>query len=186
MNLNYLKRTIRPLYANTQATPQNMLLDPYWDFSCDIYPGMALYRRAGQLVAPYGTTAYTGGNPPQTITPNAGARVFGLSDFFEAPKLGIRQISDSGVNACAVWVLGPDSLFQVMSPAFDPAAGWAAANTAIATGIPQYVDAYAVDSGGTYRGQLKPSSAVTVITAARLISVDSPSQITIGGLTGTV
>ena len=47
INKAYLKRTIRPLYDNTQATPKSCFLDPAWDSSVDIYPGMAVMKTLG-------------------------------------------------------------------------------------------------------------------------------------------
>ena len=47
LNLNYMKRTIRPLYANTQATPKGMYLDPLWAYTVDIYPGMVMDKVVG-------------------------------------------------------------------------------------------------------------------------------------------
>ena len=50
INKAYLKRTIRPLYDNTQATPKSCYLDPAWDSSVDIYPGMAAMKTLGTNV----------------------------------------------------------------------------------------------------------------------------------------
>jgi hypothetical protein len=161
LNLNYLKRTLRPLYANTQATPQGVLLDPAWDSSVDIYPGMALMKTSGQNV---------------TLINGTGT-IFGLADFFEAPVLGIREITDSGVNACAAWILGPDAQFQVLAPAFDTSVTW----TDPGDGTTTLVSAY---TSGAKRGQLCPAGTAGAATAAiaRLIAVNSASSITIGGL----
>jgi hypothetical protein len=87
---------------------------------------------------------------------------------------------DSGIDAFAVWVLGPDAEFEVLAPAFDDAASWA--DTADGT------DVYVFASDGTGArpaGQLVPAGAVgdeTTEPVARLISVVSDSKIIIGGL----
>jgi hypothetical protein len=36
--LAYIKRSLRPNYANTQATPKSVFLDPAWNSAVDIYP----------------------------------------------------------------------------------------------------------------------------------------------------
>lgn len=161
LNLNYLKRTIRPLYANTQATPKAVLLDPAWDYSVDIYPGMAMMKTSGTNV---------------TLL-NGSGTAYGLADFFEAPQLGIREITDSGANGCAVWVLGPDAEFQVLSPAFDTSVTW----TDPGDGTTTLVSAY---TSGTKRGVLCPAGTAGAAAQpiARLLAVNSASSITIGGL----
>lgn len=163
--LSYLKRTLRPLYANTQATPQSMFLDPAWDRSVDIYPGMALMKTSGQNV---------------TLL-NATGIPWGLSAFFEAPVLGITEITNQGVNAVAVWVLGPDSEFEVLAPAFDTAATW----TDPGDGTIVLVSAY---TSTAKRGQLCPAGTANSATVpiARLVAISSATKIVIAGLTGRV
>jgi hypothetical protein len=129
----------------------------------DIYPGMAMQKNAGQLVAPLGS-----GDP------------YGLSDFFEAPTLGIRQITDSGINACAVWVLDPDAEFQVLPPAFDTTLAWAEAGGGAMTPVFAY-------TSGAKQGQLAIGTGAGIGTkaVARLLNVSGTganSVITIGGL----
>jgi hypothetical protein len=175
LNLNYMKRTIRPLYANTQATPKGMFLDPAWAYGVDIYPGMAVQKLAGNVVT------LLGGNSAGA----AGSVAYGLSDFFEAPKLGIRQITDSGINACAVWVMDADAEFQVLAPAFDAAQTWT--DPSAGTGGPAtLVCAY---TAGPLQGALHPAGITgaggnTAGTApiARLLSVNNISVI--GGTAG--
>lgn len=163
--LSYLKRTLRPLYANTQATPQSMFLDPAWDRSVDIYPGMALMKTSGLNV---------------TLLSAAGIP-WGLAAFFEAPVLGITEITNQGVNAVAVWALGPDSEFEVLAPAFDTAATW----TDPGDGTVVLVSAY---NATAKRGQLCPAgtSGANSVPIARLVAVNSATKITIAGLTGRV
>lgn len=178
MNLNYLKRTIRPLYANTQATPKATFLDPAWLAAptLDIYPGMALMKissvaAGGQVVRPVDGTGYA----------------YGLADFFEAPTLGIRQISDSGINACATWVLDDDAEFQVLPPAFDSSLGWATAMTGNTAGANLKVFYY---TSTAKQGQLAigaSAGVISTVAVARLLDVSGTGAnavITIGGLPG--
>jgi hypothetical protein len=109
----YIKRTIRPLYGWTQMTPKSVFLDPAWDRSVPIWPGMVFMRTSGENVSlingtgvPYGLGAlYVGGD-------------------------GIDEPLDSGINAFAVWVLGPDAEVEILAPAFDTAAAWTTRATA--------------------------------------------------------
>jgi len=158
---------LRPNYANTQATPKSVFLDPAWNNAVDIYPGMALVKQAGQQVTLVGATT---------------DQVYGLAAFYEAPTLGIREITDQGINATAAWVLGPDSEFQVDAPAFDSSLTWTDPGGTNST--PTLIAAYA---SGAKRGQLCPVGTAGATTAAfaRLLEVKSPTTIVIGGLAGT-
>jgi hypothetical protein len=166
--LSYYKRTIRPLYANTQATPKAMYLDPAWDRSVDILPGMALAKTSGENVTLLGASP---------MIP------YGLSAFFEAPVLGITEIANQGVNAVGVWVLGPDAEFEVLAPAFDASVSW----TDPGDGSIVLISAY-TGASGSKRGVLCPSTATNAATVpiARLIAVSSANKIVIGGLQGRV
>lgn len=166
-NLAYLKRTLRPLYANTQATPKQVYLDPAWS-GVDIYPGMAVVKQAGQQV---------------TLAAAATDRVYGLANFYEAPVLGIKEITDQGINTTSAWVLGPDAEFEVDSPAFDNTVTWTDPG---ATGQPTLVSAY-TSAAGAKQGQLCPAGTANSVTLpfARLLAVSSPTTIVIGGLNGT-
>lgn len=156
----HIKRTVRPTYAWTQATPKSVFLDPDWDRSVDIYPGMVLMRKSGETVAlidgtglPYGLAAdYVGGD-------------------------GFDPLLDVGLNATAVWVLGADAEFEVLAPAFDDTKTW----TDPGNGTELLVHA---STTGANRGKLVPAgtSGATSQPVARLIKVNSPSKITIGGL----
>jgi hypothetical protein len=164
---NWVKSSLRPLYANTQATPQNMYLDPAWDRSIDIFPGMVLMKTSGELVS---------------LVNAAGSVPFGLAGFYEAPVFGLTQIANQGTNACPVWVLGPDSRFEVLSDAFDTSLTWT--DTGDGTG-PALVSAYA---GTAKRGKLCPAGTGGALTTpiARLIKVVSTQKLIIGGLQGRV
>ena len=65
------KRTLRPIYAQHQATPYGGFLDPLWDKSFDILPGSVVYRKSGEIFAPY--------------TGEGNQKPFGLSALFVAP-----------------------------------------------------------------------------------------------------
>jgi len=105
------KRTIRPLYANHQATPYGGFLDPAWDRSKDILPGMVMAKQSSEQF-----TLYTG----------AGAqKPFGLSALFVAPVLGIDEVRYTATNLFTVWVGDSQAVFEVLAPAFDPLASWA-------------------------------------------------------------
>ncbi len=104
------QRTIRPLYAQHQATPYGGFLDPSWDRSRDIYPGMVCSRTNGENFSLY--TGATGQTP------------FGLSALFVAPSLGIDEVRESGTNLFTVWTGGNDAVFEVLAPAFDTSATW--------------------------------------------------------------
>lgn len=173
----YIKRTIRPNYGWTQATPKSGFLDPAWDRSIPIWPGMALSRTTGALY---------------TLT-GAGMAVSGLSGLYIGGD-GIDEPKDQGVNAIAVWVLDPDAEFEILAPAFDTTAAWVD-NT---PGSDVLLYARAANTGGVVltgsnptgmRGQLVPAGTAGTLSSqpcARLLSVVSPTKIVIGGLRGTV
>lgn len=170
LNNSYAKRTIRPIYAFSQSTPKAVFLDPAWDSSVPIYAGMALAKTIGDSV----TVVGNGTTGPKTP--------YGLAAFMEGvPNIESEISNQGGVNACAVWVLAPDSEFEILAPAFDASATWLDPGT----GAPALVYAYLTTAK---RGQLCPVGAGTVGTTitdkpvARLIKVNSASKITIGGL----
>jgi hypothetical protein len=167
LSLVYTKRSCRPKYANTQATPKQVFLDPAWT-GVDIYPGMALVKQAGQQV---------------TLAAAATDRVYGLAAFYEAPVLGIKEITDQGINATAAWVLGPDAEFEVDSPAFDATLTWTDPASA---GQPTLISAY-TSAAGAKQGQLCPAGTANSLTLpfARLLEVRSATTIVVGGLNGT-
>lgn len=165
-NLAHIKRTFRPTYAWTQATPKAVFLDPAYDRATMpvIYPGMVLMKTTGELVnliggagVPYGFAAdYVGGD-------------------------GFDPLLDVGINATAVWVLGADAEAEILAPAFDDTQAWAE------TGDGTEKLVYAI-TAGTGRGKLALATNGSVATAissqpvGRLLKVNSPSKITIGGL----
>lgn len=166
LNKAYIKRTIRPLYGWSQATPQSCYLDPNFDTATDpaIYPGMVMMRTTGDLVDLIDDT----GDP------------LGLSALYVGGD-GIDEVSEVGVNVFAVWVLGPDAQFEVLAPAFDEGVSW----TDPGDGTNVLVHAY---ESGAKRGRLCPAGTALATTKpiARLVKVNSATKITIAGLSGTV
>lgn len=160
-SLSYLKRPFRPLYANTQATPKGVTLDPNWDHSVDIYPGFGVIKQTGQQV---------------TLPSASTDKIYGFANFYEAPTLGIPEITRQGISATSVWVFGPDAEFLVDSPAFDASLSWVDG------------DLVTVYYTGAKRGQLARSGTANTTTAvcARVLQVNSSTTLTIGGLYGTV
>jgi len=104
------KRTLRPLYAQHQATPYGGFLDSAWNRVVDIYPGMVMSKLGGENF-----TLCTG---------TATMKPFGLSALFVAPTLGIDEVKPTNTNLFTVWVGGADAVFEILAPAFDTTASW--------------------------------------------------------------
>lgn len=160
----HIKRTIRPLYGWDQMTPKSQYLDPDWDRSTPIFPGMVMMKTVGENVSLIDGT----GHP------------YGLSGLYIGGD-GIDEVLESGVNACAVWVLAADAEVEILAPAFDDALAW----TEPTDGTIALVHA---STTGANRGKLVPAGTVgaTGRPVARLIKVVSDSKIIVGGLSGTV
>ena len=160
----YIKRTVRPLYGWTQSTPKSCLLDPAWDRSTPIYPGMAMMKTLGDNY---------------TLINGVGV-VSGLSALYVGGD-GIDEPLESGINAFAVWVMGPDAEFEILAPAFDTTQAWVDPGTGVAPLV------YAQTTGAT-RGKLVPAGTAGASSSpvGRLIKVSSATKIVVGGLRGTV
>jgi hypothetical protein len=186
---DYVKRTIRPLYAWTQATPKPCFLDPAWTRAVPIWPGMGFVRTGGDLVTlaganstQMGTKTMAGsahsGNAGSDVTANA-VPVYGLGALYVGGD-GIDELLYAGINAFAVWVLGPDAEFEILAPAFDATATWTDPTDGTGSGL------VAVSTAGSNQGMLIPAVAAGTTTAtapvARLLKVNSATKITIGGL----
>lgn len=205
---DYIKRTIRPLYTWTQATPKPVFLDPAWTRSVPIWPGMGFIRTGGDLVTLAGANsvqmssqktmygnAGTSNNGSFLTTQGNAYPVYGLGGLYVGGD-GVDELLYAGINAFAVWVLGPDAEFEILAPAFDPTSTWTdppAFGTAAYPGAPLVGVALQNASGangsaqlgsGTLQGQLVPWSSSTSISSpvARLLKVNSSTKITIGGL----
>lgn len=163
LNKAWLKRTIRPKYAWTQATPDATLLDPAWNRSVAIWPGMVAMKTKGDNV---------------TLI-NATGAPFGLFGEFIGGD-GIDEPLERGVNATAVWVMSPDAELEILSPAFDTGSTWedpADGTIALCHAI--------VD--GANRGKLAPAGqtgrgTLSDLPVCRLRRVDSASMIVVSGL----
>lgn len=285
----FLKRTLRPTYALTQATPKSGFLDPNWNRSVPIWPGMAMMKTTGvaypenaQSYASVSTTLTSGSNgvnvntftgagtvnvassanfansgsvqvatstgqavitytgstgttltgaqtvygtgtlatggvvtqqtdiiapPSYTATgfPTGSEAAFTLVNMTGIPQGlcanyiggdGMDELITQGVNATAVWVLGPDAEMEVDAPAFDPTMNWATADPGTGVDVLIYARGanLAVNNGlngiagalNTYglQGQLVLSSDANKNPwpVAKLISVNTTTSITIGGL----
>lgn len=168
---SYAKRTLKPLYAFSQSTPKAVFLDPAYIAApaVPIYAGMALAKTVGDAVT------LVGDGTTGPLVP------YGLAAFMEGvPGIESEITNQGGPNPAAVWVLGPDSEFEISAPAFDSTATWLDAGL-----VQALVYAYTTTAK---RGQLCPVAAGTVgttITAkpvARLLKVVSATKIVIGGL----
>lgn len=160
---SYIKRTIRPLYGWTQATPKSQFLDPAWDRSVKIWPGMVMMRTAGENVSLIDGTGFP----------------YGLSGLYIGGD-EIDEVADSGINATAVWVLAADAEFEILDPAFDSSLTW----TDPGNGTNLLVHA---STAGANRGKLVPAGAANASAkpVARLVKVNSAKKITIAGLAGS-
>lgn len=160
MATSYIKRTIRPLYGWTQSTPKSCFLDPAWDRSVQIWPGMVFMRTSGENV-----TLINGTGVP-----------YGLGGLYVGGD-GIDEPLDAGINTFAVWVLDPDAEFEILAPAFDTTATW----TDPGDGTEALI--YAQTTGAN-RGKLVPAgtTGASAQPVARLLKVNSATKITVGGL----
>lgn len=184
---DYVKRTIRPLYSWTQATPKSCFLDPAWTRAVPIWPGMGFVRTGGDLVTLAGANSVQMGGKTMTgaaHTGNAGSDVtaaavpvYGLGALYVGGD-GIDELLYAGINAFAVWVLGPDAEFEILAPAFDATATWT--DPADGSGA----DLIGVSTATANQGMLVPWSSSTGISApvARLLKVCSSTKLVIGGL----
>lgn len=200
LNQSYLKRTIRPNYGWTQATPKSGFLDPAWNRSVPIWPGMCFMKTSGYsgYLNPYQQFGSTQGGPNYTLI-NATGEPAGLVGNYIGGD-GIDELLDDGISALAIWTLDPDAEFEILAPAFDASLTWTDAGNGVDTlvyartanlgnavglnglGGPIAEGAYT----GTYglQGQLVTSADANASAqpVARLISVNSNISITVGGL----
>lgn len=149
-----LKRTIRPIYAQHQATTYGGFLDPNWNRSFDIYPGTVMCRLSKEIFTPF--------------TGAGNQRPFGLAALFVAPQLGVDEVTATGTNLFTVWVGGEQAVFEILAPGFDATADWTAAN--VDDGDYQLLTA-------TSTGLLTPTGADNTNAIAELIDVESTDKI---------
>ena len=196
---SYIKRTIRPLFSWTQATPKPVFLDPGWTRAVPIWPGMGFVRTGGDLVTLAG--ANTTQMSSKTMAGTAGTSnngsyytaaslpIYGLGALYVGGD-GVDELLYAGINAFAVWVLSADAEFEILAPAFDPTSTWtdpADGSGASLVGVATQNTSGANGTGlgtATLQGQLVPWSSSTSISApvARLLKVNSSTKLTIGGL----
>lgn len=151
------KRTIRPLYANSQATPYAGFLDASWDRSFSIVPGTVMTRLKGENFVPFDGT-------------DANRKPFGLCANWVAPALGIDEVTGTGSNNLSVWVGDSQAVFEILKPGFDATADWNAANP---------TDGKVRLLTATSTGLLTPTSATHGNAIAELIDVISTDCIQI-------
>ena len=164
------KRTLRPIYAQHQATSYGGFLDPSWDRSFDILPGSVVSRLTAEVFTPFttgshGTTVVGSGQP---VKPSIYARPFGLAALFVAPALGIDEVTATGTNLFTVWTGGVDAVFEVIAPAFDTGANWSGLNP---------TDGSRVLLTANNTGLLTPTGATAGNAVAELIDVESADVI---------
>jgi hypothetical protein len=151
-----LKRTIRPIYAQHQATTYAGFLDPNWNRSFDIYPGTVMCRLTKEIFTPF--------------TGAGNQKPYGLSAFFLAPQLGVDEVTATGTNLYTVWVGNEQAEFEILAPGFDQTANWVAAN--VTDGGQQLLTA-------TAQGLLTPTGANNGNAIAELIDVEATNKILI-------
>lgn len=160
LNSSYIKRTFRPLYGWTQMTPKSVFLDPAWDRSTPIWPGMVMTKGVGENV---------------TLIGGTGQIPYGFSALYVGGD-GIDEPLDVGLNVFAVWVMTPDAEAEVLAPAFDTSLTYtdtSGAETLLYAG-----------TTGANKGKLvvTGTSGATTAPVARLLKVNSATKITIGGI----
>jgi hypothetical protein len=162
------KRTLRPIYAQHQATSYGGFLDPAWGRSFDILPGTVMSRKTAEVFTPFTTGSSGTTVNSASVLPSANARPFGLAALFCAPTLGIDEVTATGTNLFTVWTGGIDAVFEVIAPAFDTAANWTGLNP--------------TDGGRTLLtansvGLLTPTGATNYNAVAELLDVESTDVI---------
>jgi hypothetical protein len=184
---DYIKRTIRPLYSWTQATPKACFLDPNWQRGVPIWPGMGFVRTGGDLVTLAGANTTQMNSATMTGTADAtgshysagaGPSVAGLGALYVGGD-GIDELLYAGINTFAVWVLGPDAEFEILAPAFDATATWTDPTDGSGAAL------VSVSTSGSNQGMLVPSTASPTTQTqpvAKLLKVNSSTKLTIGGL----
>jgi hypothetical protein len=184
---DYVKRTIRPLFSWTQATPKPCFLDPGWTRAVPIWPGMGFMRSGGDLVTLIGSNSVQMGGKTMTGSAHSGnagsdvtaatVPVYGLGALYVGGD-GIDELLYAGINAFAVWVLGPDAEFEILAPAFDATATWTDPTDGSGSAL------VGVSTATANQGMLVPYASSTTVSApvARLLKVNSSTKLTIGGL----
>jgi hypothetical protein len=150
------KRTIRAIYANTQATPWAGYLDPAWDKSKDIFPGSVMARTTREQF-----TLFTGATNQTPV---------GLSALWMAPQYGIDEVTPTGTNNFSVWIFDSQGMFEILAPAFDAAANW----TLATNGSRQMLTA-------TVDGLLTPTGVNHANVVCELVDVTGTDKLLVRG-----
>lgn len=118
------RRTIRPIYGQTQATPYAATLSPNFDRTANqltvtgsqsaIIPGAVAIKLAGEVVTLFGSTEGTAADTATTPV----VRPFGLFANF----VGGNMDELFGRAEVGVW-RGIGSVYELLAPAFDDAGG---------------------------------------------------------------
>jgi hypothetical protein len=118
----YQKRTCRPLYANTQATPYAAKLSDSYRSSGVLALPAAAYKLQNGLVPGMVVTRLKGTEQVAVSTSATDATEvpFGLLANFVGGDLDEGFSGDSLQNEVGVW-RGPDAVFEILAPAFDDA-----------------------------------------------------------------
>lgn len=162
------KRTLRPIYAQHQATPYGGFLDPSWDRSFDILPGSVLSRLTAEVFTPFTTGSSGTSASSAPVLPSSNAKPFGLSALFIAPTLGIDEVTATGTNLVSVWNGSFDAVFEIVAPAFDTEANWSGLNP---------TDGGRVLLTANNVGLLTPTGATNYNAVAELVDVESTDVI---------
>jgi hypothetical protein len=164
------------------------------------YPENATSYTAGDIVTP--VTQAQNGVPAGAESAYTLLNGVGLPDGLCANYIGgdgIDELATTGIDALGIWVLDADAEVEILAPAFDAFTfSWQSLAPTNGTDLLIYgrtanltgsaVAGLTGNSGplGTYglQGQLVPSTDTSASTQpiARLISVNSATSITIGGL----
>lgn len=152
-----LHRTLRPIYAQHQATPYGGFLDPNWQRTFDILPGTVMARLENEVFTPFTPTLAASGAVP-----------FGLSALFVAPSLGVDEVTATGTNLFTVWTGNNQAVFEILAPAFDSTASWTTPNNGSITLLTANAN-----------GLLTPTGANNSNSIAELVSVETTSKILI-------
>lgn len=164
LNSSYIKRTFRPLYGWTQMTPKSVFLDPAWDRATPIWPGMVMTKGIGENVTLIGGASAQTAHIP-----------YGFSALYVGGD-GVDEPLEVGLNVFGVWVMTPDAEAEILAPVFD--------TTLTYTETPGAELLLHAQTTGANRGKLVPAGTANATTApvARLLKVNSPTKLTIGGI----
>jgi len=181
----YQKRLIRPLYAQTQATPYAAVLDDTLRDSEGTYvltgasfklkgglvPGTVMVAKGEKVLVA------TGADPAAAFVVNAAATQGGPLAFGLLANFVGGELDDLGdENYVGVW-RGPDSVFEILAPGFNDT-GLSAAWTAATAGNP--VPLYAgLDGRLTYLAPGAHPAAGNKQVVAYLIERPSASRIVV-------